>query len=73
MLNPSFHLLDAFFARKTYDTELGVMSRTERDWFPKLYRDFFEQIEKVNVFQYITSIQDNAARGDLVNAFRRAL
>lgn len=78
LLFPSIHLLDVFFSRRAYKSEMGVLERTDRIWLPPLHREFLKVVAKVSVFDYVVSRQ-SAQRdcieggNELLCVFRRAL
>ncbi|MFC1878299.1 FHA domain-containing protein [Chloroflexota bacterium] len=65
---PSFHMLDIFFSRHSYDTHLGEEMLNMRNWYPKHWRDFFEALNEISVAEYVEQ------RGDpiLVGIYKEA-
>lgn len=72
LLLPSVHLLDVFFSRNEYGSQMGKLAKLDRTWMPTLHKDFFEAVSKVSVLEYIMNHQ-TGARHDLLCLFRRAL
>lgn len=70
-LFPSMHLLDAFFSRKSFDTEMGKLLQDDRPYLPKLFRDFYIAVGRVSVFDYIQTISDLKERSSLQALFLR--
>lgn len=70
-LFPSISLLDAFFSRKSFDTEMGKLILDDRPYLPKLFRDFYDAVRRVSVFDYIQTIADVKERSALQALFLR--
>lgn len=70
-LFPSIPLLDAFFSRKLFDTEMGKFLLDDRPYLPKLFRDFYDAVRRISVFDYIQTIPDVKERSALRALFLR--
>lgn len=71
LLMPSIHLLDCFFTRDRYHTEMGKFALRDRVWMPALHRELFQAVSKVSVYDYIATCSPSA-RHELETLFRRA-
>lgn len=66
---PLFHLLDEFFERRNYRTQLGTEALSFRAAFPHFWRQFLGAVRQVSVASYVAASRDRALRG----LFREAL
>lgn len=73
LLFPSVHLLDVFFGRDSYRTEMGVLENTDRRWLPPLHREFLAVVQKISVGDYITSRLEKQSGHELMSVFRQAV
>lgn len=73
LLFPSVHLLDVFFSRGNYATEMGRLEHTDRRWLPPLHREFLSVVAKVSVLDFVRANSDAPGGAALSAAFSRAL
>ncbi|KAI0560140.1 NADPH-cytochrome p450 reductase [Gracilaria domingensis] len=69
LLFPSIHLLDAFFCRRKYESELGKLATHEKSWLPKIHQEFFSKVLETSTMDYVLSNKNKA----LLILFRRAV
>lgn len=50
---PVFHVLDAFFNRKNYNSRFGEEMIHLRDWYPKNWQNFIEALGEISVADYV--------------------
>lgn len=60
---PVFHVLDAFFSRKHYDTRFGGEMMHLRDWYPKHWQNFIEALGEISVADYVEKRGDSTLKG----------
>ncbi len=65
---PSFHLLDGFFGRKKFDSELGVAILKYRPLFGKRQFDFITQVSQAPIETFVSI---NQSAKDLYNQSKR--
>lgn len=73
LLEPAIHLLDVFFSRLEYGSEMGKQAILERSWMPPLHNNFFDAVSKISVYDYIKSLGDVDQHNHLTCLYRRAL
>lgn len=73
LLFPSIHLMDAFIARESFQTELGRLAAEERQWLPKLHREFLECVQAMSVYDYINELPEDEEKQSLMSLYRRLL
>ncbi|PXF47009.1 Nitric oxide synthase [Gracilariopsis chorda] len=69
LLFPSIHLLDSFFCRKKYESEIGKLALHERSWLPRMHREFFAKVAETSTMDYLLA----KGNSELLALFRRAL
>lgn len=72
LLLPSIHLLDSFFARDRYESQMGKLALRDRCWMPELHRGFFEAVSSISVHNYILNCC-SGEKHSLEILFNRAL
>ena len=66
---PSLQILDAFFGRKSYESQIGDVMTLAREWYPKHWLDFYHAVQEISVLDYIHQKADAV----LYDAYREAL
>lgn len=69
LLFSSIHLLDAFFGRRKFETELGQLLKHERPWLAQSHQQFLSKVTEVSVTEYLVSND----KKELLILFYRAL
>lgn len=60
---PAFQLLDIFFGRSSYETNIGRETARVRRWFPKHWQDFLGAVEAISVSDFVDRSSDGPLRG----------
>jgi sulfite reductase (NADPH) flavoprotein alpha-component len=60
---PAFQLLDAFFGRHKYASNIGHETARARHWFPKHWQEFLDAVEQISVPEYVAQHRDTALKG----------
>lgn len=60
---PAFQLLDIFFGRRAYATNIGQETARVRRWFPRHWQDFLGAVEAISVPDYVAGSGDRPLRG----------
>lgn len=71
LLFPAMQLLDAFFERKSYRTEIGQLAIEDRDSLPILIKKLYVAVREVSVWDYIQEMRNGGARAELQALFQR--
>jgi sulfite reductase alpha subunit-like flavoprotein len=60
---PAFQLLDIFFGRQTYTSNIGHETARVRRWFPPHWQAFLHAVEQINVPAYVARSGDRVLQG----------
>jgi sulfite reductase (NADPH) flavoprotein alpha-component len=60
---PAFQLLDIFFGRQAYASNIGHETARARRWFPPHWQAFLQAVEQIDVPGYIRRSGDRALQG----------
>ncbi len=60
---PFFHLMDEFFEREKYDTQLGVEAQAFRSAFPPHWKLFLQAVRQVSVREFVDGSGDRELKG----------
>ena len=60
---PAFQLLDAFFGRHNYTSNIGHETARARRWFPRHWQEFLDAAEQISVPEYVAQHTDATLKG----------
>ena len=63
---PSLQILDAFFGRKSYQSQIGHEMTLVREWYPKHWQDFYHAVQQISVPNYVQK-KSNSTLSDIYN------
>jgi sulfite reductase alpha subunit-like flavoprotein len=66
---PAFQLLDAFFGRHNYVSNIGHETARARRWLPRHWQEFLGAVEQISVREYVAQHTDTI----LIGCFQEAL
>ncbi len=63
---PSLQVLDAFFGRKSYKSQIGHEMTWVREWYPKHWQDFYHAVQQISIPNYVQK-KSNRTLSDIYN------